>query len=96
MIYVLLYLQFSDSSSWRKAFRDHAKWMRHYHRAGKIVTGGPLSDLTGAVGILHVESMAEAHDIAEKEPFVCQGIARMTLSEWNPLIHGSIGNKPLS
>ncbi|MHB8455181.1 MAG: YciI family protein [Acidiferrobacterales bacterium] len=93
MIYFIVNLHFTDPSKVWETVPKHSRWMREHHRAGKIIAGGPLSDMSGAVGILCVESTDEAETIMQDEPFVCGGIATMTLCQWDPILHGCIGDK---
>ena len=91
--YFIVRLSFTDPSKVWETVPKHSRWMREYHKAGKIVAGGPLSDMSGAVGILCVDSADEAEKIMENEPFVSGGIATMILAQWDPILHGCIGDK---
>ena len=71
--------------------RDEVAELRPVHRAyaarlmaeGKLVTGGPFLDGSGALFIYEAASLAEADTLVRDDPYTQGGaIASYALSEW--------------
>lgn len=63
---------------------DHLEYMIALEREGKMFGSGPLDFGRGSDGmtILRVDSEAEAREIAERDPFVRNGVRGFTIREW--------------
>jgi uncharacterized protein YciI len=65
-------------------FRDqHLDFLASLDEAGKIFARGPFVDGTGGMVIYIADSLEEAKELAEKDPYVVQGVRRLELHEWN-------------
>lgn len=71
--------------------RDHLEFMIGLEKQGVLFASGPLSGTPGdGLTILRAGSLQAAREIAERDPFVIQGLRNFDLREWT-LMEGSIG-----
>lgn len=63
---------------------EHLEYMIAVEREGKMLASGPLDFGKGSDGmtILRVDSEAEARAIAERDPFVKNGVRGFSIREW--------------
>ena len=63
---------------------EHLEYMIEIERQGKMFASGPLDFGKGADGmtILRVDSEAEAREIAERDPFIRNGVRGYAIREW--------------
>jgi uncharacterized protein YciI len=68
------------------------RYMIALEKDGKLFASGPFDVGTGGDGmtILRVDSAEEARTIAERDPFVVNGIRAFDIREWT-LMEGSFG-----
>lgn len=64
-------------------FREHYKYMQQVFVAKQLLMGGPFLDNQGAVGILDVETFAQARDIVAHDPFVQERVVEPHLHSWH-------------
>jgi uncharacterized protein YciI len=71
---------------------DHLEYMIGLERDGKLLASGPLDFGKSRDGltILRVASAEEAREIANKDPFVKNGVRSFTIREWT-VMEGSFG-----
>lgn len=71
--------------------RDHLEYMIGLERSGVLFASGPLSGTPGdGLSILRAATIEDARAIAERDPFVINGLRGFDLREWT-LMEGSIG-----
>ena len=65
---------------------EHLRWMIGEEKAGRVFLSGPVAPrgVTALDGltILRVRDMAEAEDMAARDPFVQSGIVTFEMREW--------------
>ena len=94
MLYIIYQVDGPDSPEIRAATRDeHFKYLDK-HEDILVLGGAMLADdgttRTGSVLIINVESLADAREFSENEPFRRAGlfarveISRMRRGQWNP------------
>lgn len=54
--------------------------------AGKLRHTGPFADLSGGVDIIEADSLEEARELAQRDPFVANNLGTYTLKEWSDMI----------
>lgn len=71
---------------------EHLRWMIGLEKQGKVFASGPFDVGTSGDGmtILRAQSAAEAQAIAERDPFVVNGIRSYEIREWT-VMEGSFG-----
>jgi uncharacterized protein len=76
----------TDADKW---IGEHLEWMREEHNSGRIVMSGPSADREYGIYLVRAPSIADAAAIAERDPFVVQGLARQTIIQWE--VHQILG-----
>ncbi|WP_456277743.1 YciI family protein [Bacillus sp. AK128] len=61
---------------------QHLDYLTSLDEAGKIFARGPFVDGSGGMVIYIAGSLAEAKELAEKDPYVIEGVRRLELHEW--------------
>lgn len=61
---------------------QHLEYMTQLENDGKIFAKGPFIDGVGGMVIYVANSLEEAKEIAEKDPYVVHGVRRLELHEW--------------
>ena len=76
----------------RPHLAEHLRWMIALEKQGKVFASGPFDVGTSGDGmtILRADSADEARAIAERDPFVVNGIRTYEIREWT-LMEGSFG-----
>lgn len=62
---------------------QHLEYLAQLENQGKVIAKGPFLDGAGGLVIYQAESLEEAKELAEKDPFVVLGARRLELHEWN-------------
>ena len=76
---------------------QHLEYMIGLEKSGVLFASGPLADSEGntrgdGLTIIRAASPAEARKIAERDPFVVNGLRTFELREWT-VMEGSLGIK---
>ncbi|HWP27199.1 MAG TPA: YciI family protein [Xanthobacteraceae bacterium] len=76
---------------------EHLEYMIGLEKAGVLFASGPLADGEGVtrgdgLTIVRAASLAEARKIAERDPFVVNGLRSFELREWT-VMEGSLAIK---
>lgn len=67
-----------------QTFRPHhLDYLAELDKQGKIFAKGPFADGAGGMVIYIAESLEEAKEMAEKDPYVVEGVRRLELHQWN-------------
>jgi uncharacterized protein YciI len=74
---------------WNVSLEEHLAWIKEMHEAGKIVISGPGKDHTLGVYLIRAETLEEAAEIAEADPFTVGGNCEFELMDWD--IHQILG-----
>jgi uncharacterized protein YciI len=64
-------------------FREHVSYMHQVFAAGRLLMGGAFLDNQGGLGILEVETFAQARDIVAHDPFVQARVVEPHLHPWD-------------
>lgn len=60
----------------------HLEYLSELDKRGKIYAKGPFADGAGGMVIYIADSLEEARELAEKDPYVVEGVRRLELHEW--------------
>ncbi|ATO50336.1 MULTISPECIES: YciI family protein [Brevibacillus] len=61
----------------------HLEFLEKLKAEGKIFAKGPFADGSGGMVIYIADSLEEATQIAESDPYVVEGVRRLELHQWN-------------
>jgi hypothetical protein len=84
-MYVVAILPMRDTELDRIHRPAHEAYMAELRAARKIWAMGRFPDDLGGMAILQVGSLAEARELAEKDPFITSGARSLTLYPWTPV-----------
>ena len=94
MYFVFLY---TPGASWlagksilEQPLEEHFAYMAELEAANILQLGGGFTDDAGAMGILEVETLEIAEDIAFNDPAVKNGIMNVSVHPWIPSVKGCI------
>jgi Uncharacterized protein conserved in bacteria len=62
---------------------QHLEYLETLEREGKILARGPFADGSGGLVLYLAESLEEARQLAEGDPYVVHGARGLALHEWN-------------
>lgn len=60
----------------------HLEYLAGLEKQGKIFAKGPFGDGSGGMVIYLANSLKEAREMAEGDPYVAKGVRRLELREW--------------
>lgn len=60
----------------------HLAYLDILDKQGKIYAKGPFIDGSGGMVVYISDSLEEAKQLAEKDPYVTEGVRRVELHEW--------------
>jgi uncharacterized protein len=93
MLRLRLFVVFSHGKGLdlRPYLAEHLEYMISLERQGKLFASGPFGDGTKGDGmtILRAADVAEAREIASRDPFVVNGIRTFTIKPWT-VMEGSL------
>ncbi|AYK06890.1 YciI family protein [Brevibacillus laterosporus] len=61
----------------------HLEYLEKLNAEGKIFAKGPFADGSGGMVIYIADTLEEATQIAESDPYVVEGVRRLELHQWN-------------
>ncbi|WP_332694771.1 YciI family protein [Halalkalibacter lacteus] len=61
---------------------QHLEFLEGLEKEGKIFAKGPFIDGEGGLVIYKADSYEEAKILAEKDPYIVQGVRSLQLHEW--------------
>lgn len=61
---------------------QHLEYLAQLEGEGKVFLKGPFVDGAGGLVIYKADSLEEAKEMAEKDPYVSEGVRRLELHEW--------------
>lgn len=61
---------------------QHLEYLNNLDKQGKIFAKGPFADGAGGLVVYIADSLAEAKELAEQDPYVREGVRRLELHEW--------------
>jgi len=61
---------------------QHLEYLETLGQQGKVFAKGPFADGSGGMVIYVADSIEEAKEIAENDPYVIEGVRRLELREW--------------
>lgn len=74
-MYVIIGRDAPDAKEKRPVFRPaHLEHLRPLAAAGKVVLAGPLTDGTGSLIILRLDSAEEVWAVVARDPYVVNGV----------------------
>ena len=59
--------------------KKHVEYLKQLDDEGQLVMCGPFQDYDGGIVIIRAESIKEAKEIAESDPFISQGFSTYEL-----------------
>lgn len=76
----ILYMQDAEKN---QEFRpQHLEYLEELEKQGKVNSKGPFVDGAGGLVIYSADSLEEAKELAENDPYVVKGARRLELHEW--------------
>jgi hypothetical protein len=82
MAYYAAILEMQDASRNMTLRPQHLEYLKQRYDEGKLYACGPFTDGSGGMVIYIADSPEEAQQIAENDPYVIEGVRRLTLREW--------------
>jgi uncharacterized protein len=82
MGYFAAVLHLEDSEKNKTLRPQHIAFLLDQERKGRIFARGPFSDGAGGLVIYQAESLEEARNLAESDPYVAGGARRLELHPW--------------
>jgi uncharacterized protein YciI len=67
-----------------QGLRPHGAYMKSLFDDGRLVAGGPMTDIDGGLAILRVASADEAKKVVAADPAVTGGIFTVEVHPWAP------------
>lgn len=61
---------------------QHLEYLDSLDKQGKIFAKGPFVDGAGGLVIYIADSLDDAKQLAEKDPYILEGVRRLELHEW--------------
>ncbi|MGG3571904.1 YciI family protein [Bacillus gobiensis] len=61
---------------------DHLEYLQKLSDEGKVFKKGAFADGAGGMVIYQAESLEEAKELAEADPYITKGVRRLELHEW--------------
>ena len=75
MMFVILGFDGPDGEARRKIYRPaHLAKMEPLDQQGRVVLAGPLTDKAGSLIIIEADSLEEAQQFAEEDPYTVNGV----------------------
>ncbi len=75
MLFVIIAADALDSIEKRPIYREeHLKRLKQLSGEGKLLLAGPFTDTSGSLIIIEADSMDEAREFAENDPFYLNGV----------------------
>ncbi len=62
----------------------HLAWLKAGHAAGYFIAWGPREPRDGGLIFVKTASRAEAEALLASDPFITEGLADLTITEWIP------------
>lgn len=62
-----------------ESIQRHVEHLKKLHESSKLVLCGPFQDYDGGIVIINADSIQEAKDIAESDPFISEGYSTYEL-----------------
>ena len=54
--------------------KPHLQRLEQWVQKGKVILAGPLTDKTGSLIVVETESLEEAQDFAQNDPYMLNGV----------------------
>ncbi|MCM3341459.1 MULTISPECIES: YciI family protein [unclassified Paenibacillus] len=82
MAYFAAILEMKDASKNQTFRQQHLDYLDKLKEQGKLFAKGPFGDGSGGMVVYIADSMEEARQIAENDPYVVEGVRQLNLREW--------------
>lgn len=82
MAYFAAILHMLDPEKNQEYRQAHVDYLNQLAEQGKIFAKGPFADGSGGMVVYIADSYEEAKEMAEKDPYVVNGVRRLDLREW--------------
>ncbi|WNQ13811.1 YciI family protein [Paenibacillus aurantius] len=82
MAYFAAFLAMQNPERNQELRPQHLQYLKDREEEGKLFGCGPFADGSGGLVIYKADSYEEAKEIAEKDPYVTEGVRRLELREW--------------
>jgi len=75
LLYVIIGHDGPNAKELRPQLRpSHLEHLGKYDQQGRVVLAGPLTDGHGSLIVLQADTLAEAREIAQRDPYVSGGV----------------------
>ncbi|WGU95323.1 YciI family protein [Paenibacillus dendritiformis] len=75
-------LEMKDASKNQTYRQAHLDYLDKLKEQGKVFAKGAFGDGSGGMVIYMADSMEEARQLAENDPYVVEGVRHLNLREW--------------
>lgn len=82
MAYYAAILHMQDPEKNQTLRPQHLGYIEKLEQQGKIFAKGPFTDGAGGLVIYIADSLEEAKELANQDPYVVEGVRRLELHEW--------------
>lgn len=80
--YVVMLNKIDGVETPQEIIKEHVQFLQKLESRGQLEMCGPFSDFPGGMLVLKANSLEEAKDIANSDPFVQSGVRAMSLRTW--------------
>ena len=72
----------ADKPFSQQDLRDHGAYMKQLYDRGQLVSGGPFTDDSGGLAIIHAEDHTQAQAILDADPAIISGVFSGRVHPW--------------
>ncbi|WP_232695879.1 YciI family protein [Brevibacillus daliensis] len=83
MAYFVATLLMKDAEKNLEFRPNHLTYLEKLIEQGKVYAKGPFADGSGGMVIYQADSLEEATQLAESDPYVVEGVRHLELKQWN-------------
>ncbi|MGN7285848.1 YciI family protein [Shouchella rhizosphaerae] len=93
MNYYVVYMEIIDKNANEQIRPNHIKYLNKLAKGGFIYARGPFQDETGGLIIYKANSLEQAKEFANADPYVINKARRIKIKEWIKFDENSLSNE---
>lgn len=82
----------AGKSVFEQPLESHQAYMVRLVKDKTLITGGPFTDNSGAMGIIQADNLDRARQLIELDPAVRDQVVTARVVPWTPAVSGCVGN----
>ncbi len=82
----------AGKSVFEQPLENHQAYMVRLVKDKILMTGGPFTDNSGAMGIIQADNLDHARQVIQLDPAVRDQVVTARVVPWTPAISGCVGN----